>query len=467
MNPDLLLRVLAALVGFFLKTTLAFGVCLLFSRLVDSPSRRFVIWLSFLFGTGMYWLWLAQGVVAGGQTLASAPLRSVQPAASSVGAWQIPGSWVSPLGVALRVAGIVYLLVLGFILFSHIKKQWRLKWVIRFTGIPPVEIADTFRSLAHSLRVSRSRLLVLSGITSPATFGWVRPTVLLPDACLEQDRSELEDILSHELHHIRRRDFVWNSFAVTWRALLFFHPACWFAVRMMELDRELACDLAVVSRTPARRASYAECLIRFARLNQSEGPTTWGVDFAASQHLKARVHSILAGSKRSSGWFLCLRTACGLTLLTGFLGIVPSLAVLISYEQMSQPINRATLASQGTKTEVKAARKVRSASLPAFRKPLVANQSEAAASQPAQPTPDSTYVKAEGTTPISDVPGLLRRPAASATAGNNSGKQQVIALSDAGTSGQASKSGDHSQALQQAAAAALGAYHQVSGADRH
>ena len=164
MNPDLLLRVLAALVGFFLKTTLAFGVCLLFSRLVDSPSRRFGIWLSFLFGAGMYWLWLAQGVIAGGQSLASAPVRSLQPAPSSVGAWQIPGSWVSPLGVALRVAGIVYLLVLGFILFSHIKKQWRLKWVIRFTGIPPVEIADTFRSLAHSLRVSRSRLLVLSGI---------------------------------------------------------------------------------------------------------------------------------------------------------------------------------------------------------------------------------------------------------------------------------------------------------------
>ena len=33
MNPDLLLRIVAALAGFLLKTTLAFGVCLVFSWL--------------------------------------------------------------------------------------------------------------------------------------------------------------------------------------------------------------------------------------------------------------------------------------------------------------------------------------------------------------------------------------------------------------------------------------------------
>ena len=38
MNPDLLLGVVTALTGFALKTSLAFGVCLVLSWLADSPA---------------------------------------------------------------------------------------------------------------------------------------------------------------------------------------------------------------------------------------------------------------------------------------------------------------------------------------------------------------------------------------------------------------------------------------------
>jgi hypothetical protein len=358
-------------------------------------------------------------------------------------------------------------------LFAYLKKQWHLRWVLRFTSAPPVEIAEVFQSLASTLGVSRSQLLVLSGVTSPATFGWIRPTILLPDACLEQDRSELEDILRHELHHIRRRDFIWNGFAILWRALLFFHPASWYAVRRMQLDRELACDLAVVSQTPARRAAYAECLIRFARMNQSEDHRTWGLDFAAAQHLKARIHSILTGSRKPSGWLICLRAACGLALLTGFLGIVPSLAVLISYahQQISQPMPAdISVSRQGTKTGGTATRKTRSTWLPASRNAdaAVAGLSAAEASQPTQSTADSTDSKAVDTAPASSGqgPALLRRPSPSAAPGNG-GKQQTIALSDPSGSDQTSKSEDRNQAIQQTATAVLGLYSRASGSDRH
>jgi beta-lactamase regulating signal transducer with metallopeptidase domain len=471
MDPDLLLRVVAALAGFFLKTTLAFVVCLVFSRLLDSPNRRFSIWLSFLFGAGAYWLWLATCILADRPLSASAPLGSLPPVAFSMNVWQIPGSWAFPLGIALRAAGIVYLAVLAVLLFTHLKKEWHLKWVFRFTSAPPVEIAEIFQSLAQSMGAGHSRLLVLSGITSPATFGWIQPTILLPDICLEQDRSELEDILRHELHHVRRRDFVWNGFAIAWRALLFFHPASWYAVRRMQLDRELACDLAVVSQTPARSAMYAECLIRFARLNQSEAPQNWGLDFAASQHLKARVHSILAGSRKPPGWLVCLRTSFGLTLLAGFLGVVPSLAVLVSYahQQSSKPSPTDIPAlRQGTKTEATVSRKIRSMPFPTLRNATVANLHREEASQAAQSTIDSTSSETEGIVPRStgQGPALLRRPAPSAATGNG-GKQQIIALEDPGTSGQGGNSKDHADALQQSATAALGAYHQLSAADRH
>jgi beta-lactamase regulating signal transducer with metallopeptidase domain len=284
----------------------------------------------------------------------SVPAQAVR---ETVRAWQIPSSWAFPLGIAMRVLGVIYLLVLTYMLVAHIKKHIQLKWVLRFTSQPPDEVVAAFQPIAQNFGVGRSRLLVLAGVTSPATIGWIRPTILLPDTCLEQDRSGLEDILRHELHHVRRLDFVWNGLAIACRALLFFHPAAWYAVSRMQFDRELACDLAVVSDSPKRRARYAECLIHFARANSSPSSTNWGIDFASSsEHLKARVHSILAETKKSPAWLIGSRIACGFALLAGFVAIEPSLGVLLTYaqRQIVQPFaaeNRTTPATPDTKAK--------------------------------------------------------------------------------------------------------------------
>lgn len=475
MNPDLLLGIVAALAGFVLKTALAFGVCLAISWLAGSPNRRFTVWLGFLSGTAAYWLWMANVFLAGGHLDldASAPHAPIQPVASTIGVLHIPGSWAFPLGLALRVTGVAYLLVLTCILFTHIKKQRQLRWVLRFTTKPPAEVAAVFQSLAKGLRVGRSRLLVLSGVASPATFGWIRPTILLPDVCLQQDRSELEYILRHELHHVRRLDFVWNGFAVVARALLFFHPAAWYAIRRMQFDRELACDLAVVSDSPGRRAKYAECLVHFARLNSSQDPSAWGIDFAASsEHLKARVQSILSGSKTSSPWFLGVRIACGLICLFGFLGVAPSLAVLLSYThlQTSQPLTSIIAPSRselGPKTRATRRSRLSSPPVPMSRGSVVASVSQTDAPQPVVvPSADR-----ESAGPFSaqngPVPQLLHR--SSSAPGRESSRQQSVVLVDTDGAGQMGKTGDHDkkQALQQSITAAAGIYKKLGAVDRH
>jgi beta-lactamase regulating signal transducer with metallopeptidase domain len=455
MNPDLLLAAVTALTGFLLKTALAFGVCLLLSWLADSPSRKFLVWLTFLYGSTAYWLFLAMGVFASGHLAAgSSSSFPVQAVGESVRVWQIPDSWAFPLGISLLVVGIGYFLVLIYMLIAQIKKHIQLKWVLGFTSQPPLGLAAAFQSLASNLGVPRSRLLVLTGITSPATFGWIRPTILLPDTCLDQDRSGLEDILRHELHHVRRLDFVWNGIAITCRALLFFHPAAWYAVSRMQFDRELACDLAVVSDSPKRRASYAECLIHFARLNSSQSSTNWGIDFAASSdHLKARVHSILAETKKSSAWLIGSRIACGLALLGAFVAAEPSLGVLLTFAQhhIVQPLAAMRTVPPKADPRAKAARKgklLRGASLPS------AGVSVANVSQTPEPTVVSGPENAEisVSTPGDGGPQLLHR--GSAAPAKASARQTVIPIDD--PSGQIAKAGDngHQQALQQTATVA-------------
>ncbi len=463
MDPELLLAVVAAFAAFLLKTGFAFGLCVVFDWLVESPNRRFVIWLSFIYGSASYWVWLAEGFLTRGRLSTTLSYGAVQPQVSAVRAWQIPDFWAFPLGIVLRVIAAAYLLILGYMLLAHIKKQRQLQWVLRFTTDPPADIAEAFRPLAQSLHVKRARLLVLSGATSPATFGWIRPTILLPDVCLQQDRSELEDILRHELHHVRRRDFVWNAFATLCRSLIFFHPAAWYAIRKLHFARELACDLAVVSDSPQRRATYAESLVRFARLNL-QSSNTWGMDFAASsEHLKARVRSILTASKITPKWQLCLRTACGITLLTGFICIAPSLAVLLSYahQEIAQPSTQDIRPSQAaieTRPRTRTKGSVASTRM---------NSDAAADGQPAPNASTDPEIEHSAKGLSAAGPQLLHRP--SSASGNAAPKQQTVALIDPDGSEQAGNTGGEKakQALQQSIATAGTIYRRVSDVDRH
>ena len=247
MHPETQLAIAAALGGFLLKISLGFCTCWAISKVVGSPNRRFLVWFGFLISAALYWLWLIGNFVPHGSLPISLHAPAALPLSAPVGKWQLQSSWASPLSIVLRGLGALYLVVLGHFLFERIKKQVHLRWILRFAYKAPDAIESIFQPIAESLNAGNVQLFVLSGIYSPATFGWIRPTVLLPPLCLDQDESELEDIFRHELQHVRRRDFVFNTIASLCRALLFFYPAVWYAMRRLELESELACDLAVVS----------------------------------------------------------------------------------------------------------------------------------------------------------------------------------------------------------------------------
>ena len=109
----------------------------------------------------------------------------------------------------------------------------------------------------------------------------------------------------------------------------------------MQFDRELACDLAVVSGSPKQRARYAECLIQFARLNSTPNPTNWGIDFASSSRSVEGPHSLHPGGNQEVvGLVDRLSHRLWTGLLAGFAAVEPSLGVLLSYaqRQIVQPL---------------------------------------------------------------------------------------------------------------------------------
>ncbi len=96
-------------------------------------------------------------------------------------------------------------------------------------------------------------LLWSSEIDTPATAGIVRPAVILPAGRLNGLSSkQLELLMLHELAHIQRHDALRISAAKLAVCFLFFHPAAWYALNLLQKQCEECCDAMVVAATGAR-----------------------------------------------------------------------------------------------------------------------------------------------------------------------------------------------------------------------
>lgn len=308
------------LASYFLRVAAAYAVCWLLSRLSPSPRRRFLVWLCFLLGAAGYWA---------GMVLPSPVRLSVSRAVGTLPLHQaavaphtllFPATWAPALALVAPIMAAAYLLGVLLLLANMLWQHLVLRRALRHAVEPSRDLALLFAQMCHDFGVRRCRLLILPQLSSPATAGWLNPRILLPEICEEfNDSSQLADVLYHELIHVARRDYLWAAVSDLVRCLLFFHPTVWRARQHMRVQRELACDVAVVSGRPEHRADYAQSLTRFARLRMLQPGRSMGIDFAASASiLGMRVRAVLSYRPQRSWWRTGLRHTFSLALLALF-----------------------------------------------------------------------------------------------------------------------------------------------------
>ena len=124
--------------------------------------------------------------------------------------------------------------------------------------------ADLRALMENFQRYRKVSVLVSQRLEVPTAIGFYKPAIILPAWLLESTPAEeLKYILLHELAHLRRRDDWTNLAQKVLKALLFFLPSVWWIERRLSLDREMACDDAVLAHSGSPRG-YAECLARVA-----------------------------------------------------------------------------------------------------------------------------------------------------------------------------------------------------------
>jgi beta-lactamase regulating signal transducer with metallopeptidase domain/protocatechuate 3,4-dioxygenase beta subunit len=142
--------------------------------------------------------------------------------------------------------------------------------------------------LRHPIRMFQSRHASVL-----ATWGIVRPEVLLPADAAEWPEDRIRVVLSHELAHIRRRDWPIQVVAAILRSIYWFNPLIWILYRRLRQESEQACDDAVIG-TGMTGPEYAAQLLAVARILNANAPA-WapGLLMARPSTLQKRIVAML------------------------------------------------------------------------------------------------------------------------------------------------------------------------------
>lgn len=189
-------------------------------------------------------------------------LKSVWPhskLSSAAPALIVPESWAVYLFAAWALIATLLLARVG-------KSIWHLHKVRK--ACVPLDASSLDPSIVDTLSRKQSfrnvELCTSKKVRVPTALGLIRPAIVIPRWVLnELSAAELNQVVLHELAHLRRWDDWTNLAQQIVKALFFFHPAVWWIEKKIAFEREMACDDAVLAETGNAR-SYAECLAHLA-----------------------------------------------------------------------------------------------------------------------------------------------------------------------------------------------------------
>jgi beta-lactamase regulating signal transducer with metallopeptidase domain len=125
-----------------------------------------------------------------------------------------------------------------------------------------------------------------SAVSTPITFGFFKPIILLPISLANNiSLQQTETLLLHELAHIKANDYILNWVTVFIETIFFFNPFIIALCSHLKLQRELHCDSTVLGYHYSPIV-YAETLLLAAQHNKQMPIFSLGATSSKKQLLK-------------------------------------------------------------------------------------------------------------------------------------------------------------------------------------
>ena len=170
------------------------------------------------------------------------------------------------------------LYILGFIFQATLLINSYLKLKL-FINKGLSDVSPTWHNLFENAKAklalhSKVQFHLSNIISSPMTVGFMKPIILFPIAYVNRlSYEQVEAILIHELAHIKRNDYLLNLIKVFIESILFFNPFIWQLSKIMEYERENACDDLVLGEIKAP-ILYATALAELETLRHENAALT-------------------------------------------------------------------------------------------------------------------------------------------------------------------------------------------------
>lgn len=103
--------------------------------------------------------------------------------------------------------------------------------------------------------------------SGPILSGLLRPKLLVPNNfCDDFSEQQQQQMLTHELVHLKRLDNGANLLALVMLALFWFNPISWLAYRAFRRSQELSCDAKVLANSVKQdQITYCQALVQCAQ----------------------------------------------------------------------------------------------------------------------------------------------------------------------------------------------------------
>ena len=232
---------------------------------------------------------------------------------------------IESTGIAVCLAGVLWCLV-GFALVFRLLSAWVKLWRVKQSAVEvEPDLKLVCEQLSARMNVAAPRVFRSPFLPSPCLAGLRDPWILLPE---NECSLSIQDVLVHELAHLRRNDCHWNLLRQVATSIFFFQPLLWVLSRRLEVTAEEVCDDFVVE-LGGNRTEYAHRLVDIAELSTASISAA-GVGVVSFRSMvEQRVSRIIDTSRtlstRASKMILVSVLSCGFfgTTMTGLLGLSP------------------------------------------------------------------------------------------------------------------------------------------------
>lgn len=161
-------------------------------------------------------------------------------------------------------------------------------------------LGGSARTLVADLGIRRHvRVMLSEEVSMPFAWGLFKPAIILPIDAGEWPQDRIRSVMTHELAHIARWDYVIHIAIEAVRALYWPNPIVWLAARKAVMERERACDDFTL-RSGTRSVDYAEHLLHIAKTQIEANVQVAAVTMAGEPGLMERIDHVMNGKTNRS-----------------------------------------------------------------------------------------------------------------------------------------------------------------------